>query len=152
MCSICIASVIQFSVKFKARTPLVFPETNAEGIKLRYKVNTLSPKQILHKLSHNLTHDVWKSVYDCLKSHLCSSDFLLSISSHSILTENPPLLPLQEKHSYLRKWKFLHFHLPFSWVILLELPVGYVLLKARGETYICSFSLQNCFFEASNSF
>lgn len=30
MCSICITSVIQFSVKFKARTLLVLLETSAE--------------------------------------------------------------------------------------------------------------------------
>lgn len=51
MCSICITSVIQFSVKFKARTPLVLLETSAEGNKLQSKANTLSPKKILHKFS-----------------------------------------------------------------------------------------------------
>lgn len=57
MCSICITSLIQFSVKFKARTLFVLVETNAEGNKLRYKVNTLLNKFFINSLN-NLTHDV----------------------------------------------------------------------------------------------
>lgn len=114
--SIWITSVIQFSVMFKARNPPVLLESGVEGLKLWYKVNSLSPKYPINSPNH-LTQDVWQSVYDCLKS---PSSLLSFCWVYHLIQYQQKILLFPIYHcrknivNYSRAWKFLHFHLPFS--------------------------------------